>query len=97
VHHHTPDIGLFHPADWCVLEYACPDRSRGYAGVFRLATGNGTYLLRLRGVDTASEYQVTLDNNNQTFRMSGRDLVLTGLPVHLDSALTSELVMYEKV
>jgi len=96
VYHHTPDIGLFKPADWCVLEYAAPDRSRGYAGVFRLGTGAGEYRLRLRGVDAAAEYEVTLDNAAQVFRMSGRDLALTGLPIALDSALTSELIMYER-
>ena len=34
--------------------------------------------------------------SSQTFRMSGRELALTGLPIALDSALTSELVMYER-
>ncbi|MEI7767476.1 MAG: alpha-galactosidase [Phycisphaerae bacterium] len=96
VYHHTPDIGVLRPADWCVLEYAAPDRSRGYAGVFRLGVGAGEYRLRLRGVDLGSDYQVTLDNRAQTFTMSGRDLALSGLPIALDSAMTSELVMYEK-
>lgn len=96
VYHHTPDIGLFKPAEWCVLEYACPDRSRGYAGVFKLIGSTNEYRLRLRGVDAGAEYEVTLDNTAQVFRMSGRELMLTGLPIILDSALTSELVMYER-
>lgn len=96
VYHHTPDIGLTAPADWCVLEYGAPDRSRGYAGVFRLVSGPAEYRLRLRGVDAGADYEVTLDNASQAFRMSGRDLALNGLPVALDSALTSELVMYAR-
>ena len=96
VYHHTPDIGLFQPADWCVLEYAAPDRSRGYAGVFRLGQGAAEYRLRLRGVDAGADYEVTLDNAAQVFRISGRELALTGLPIPLDSALTSELVLYER-
>ena len=96
VYHHTPDIGLFKPADWCVLEYAVCDSSRGYVGVFKFTNGNIEYRLRLRGVDTSADYEVTLDNASQTFCMSGRDLALTGLPIVLDSALTSELVMYER-
>jgi alpha-galactosidase len=96
VHHHTPDIGLLSPAQWCVLEYACPDRSRGYAGVFKLLNGAGEYRLRLRGVDAGADYTVTLDNSGQTFRVSGHELAHSGLPVALDSALTSELVMYER-
>ena len=96
VYHHTPEIGLFKPADWCVLEYATPDRRRGYAGVFRLGNGVAEYRLRLRGVDAGADYEVTLDNAAQVFRISGRELALTGLPITLDSALTSELVMYER-
>lgn len=96
VYHHTPDIGLFKQTDWCVLEYAMPDRSRGYAGVFKLTNATSEYRLRLRGVDAGADYEVTLDNVSRTFRMSGRDLALNGLPIALDSALTSELVMYER-
>jgi alpha-galactosidase len=96
VFHHTPDIGLSQAAPWCVLEYAARDRSRGYAGVFKLTHDAAPYGLRLRGVDMATDYEVTLDNASQTFRMSGRDLALNGLPIALDSALTSELVMYER-
>jgi alpha-galactosidase len=95
VYHHTPDIGLFKPADWCVLEYAAPDRSRGYAGIFKLTGSSTPYLLRLKGIDLGADYEVTLDNASQTFRISGRDLAINGLPIALDSALTSELVMYE--
>ncbi len=95
VYHHTPDIGVLKPAEWCVLEYATQDHTRGYAGVFRLGVGAGEYRLRLRGVDLGANYQVTLDNGAQTFTLSGRDLSLIGLPIALDSALTSELVMYE--
>ena len=96
VYHHTPDIGLFKPAEWCVLEYAAPDRSRGYVGVFKFTNGASEYRLRLKGVDVGAEYEVTLDNASQVFRMSGRDLALTGLPIELDLALTSEFVMYER-
>ncbi len=97
VYHHTPDIGLFTPADWCVLEYARTDQARGYAGVFKLTNGVAEYRLRLRGVDVGADYEVTLDNAQQTFRLSGRELAHTGLPVLLSAALTSELVLYRKL
>jgi alpha-galactosidase len=97
VYHHTPDIGLFKPADWCVLEYATPDRSRGYAGLFKLTGGRSLYRFHPRGVDSSATYKVTLDNRCQEMRLSGQDLLLHGLPVELDTALTSELVMYEKM
>jgi alpha-galactosidase len=97
VYHHTPDIGLFTPADWCVLEYACPDHSRGYAGLFRLTNGACEYILRLRGVDFAGRYRVTLDGADQTFETSGRELATRGLPIAQDAAGTSELVLYERI
>lgn len=96
VYHHTPDIGLFKPTHYCVLEYAAPDCSRGYAGVFKLTNGPDEYLLRIRGVDLGAEYEVTLDNSGQTFRVRGIELSETGLHIRLDAALTSELVMYKK-
>ena len=74
VYHHTPDIGLFAPANWRVLEYARPDGAKGYAGVFRLAPGNREYPLRLRGVDPSRRYRVKLDNRRHTFDMTGHNL-----------------------
>ncbi len=80
-----------------MLEYGARDRDRGYAGVFRLAEGLGQYRLCLRGVDLDADYRVTLDNTMQTFTISGRELAITGLPIALDSAMTSELVLYSKL
>ena len=100
VYHHTPGIGVSRPAEWCVLEYASPDHQRGYAGVFKLSGGiqaPTNYQLRLRGLDRSRSYEVTTDNSGETFVMSGTDLVSSGLPVRLDSALTSELVLYSAV
>ena len=96
VFHHTPDIGLQEPADWCVLEYAAQDASRGYAGLFKLTSGRSEYRFRPGGVDSSATHRVTLDNARQTLRLSGQDLLLHGMPVALDAANTSELIMYEK-
>ncbi len=97
VYHHTPDIGLLSPADWCVLEYAAQDKSRGYAGVFKLSGGEAEYVFRPRGLDASRVYNVTLDNAGHSVRIPGWDLVNQGIKVRLDSALTSELVMYAAV
>jgi hypothetical protein len=40
-------------------------------------------------------YKVTLDNRSQVMRVSGQGLLLDGISVELDAALTSELIMYE--
>ncbi len=98
VYHHTPDIGLSAPADWCVLEYAAPDHQRAYAGIFKLnGAGPTDYVFRPRGLNLAQDYRVTLDNAQQTFIVSGRELANAGLRVQLDAALTSELILFEAV
>ena len=96
VYHHTPDIGLNAPADWCVLEYAASDRSRGYAGVFRLTNGPGEYVFRPKGIHIGSEYEMTLDNSRQSWRVPGAQLAGAGLVIRLDTANTSELVLYQR-
>ena len=97
VYHHTPDIGLFKPTEWCVLEYATQNRSRGYAGLFKLTGGHSEYRFVPRGVDASRTYKVTLDNRQQVMLLSGQDLLLHGITVELDAALTSELIMYEAI
>ena len=102
VYHHTPSIGVLRPAPWCVLEYAAPDHSRGYCGVFALsqddAGGHTTeYKLCLRGIDRSRMYDVTLDNSGESFRVSGRELADVGLTIRLDGNMLSELVLYSAV
>ncbi len=102
VYHHTPGIGVLSATPWCVLEYAAPDRSRGYCGVFSInrndAGGSeGEYVLRLRGIDRSRDYEVRLDNNGEVFRVSGRELADMGLPIRLDGSMLSELVLYTAV
>ena len=96
VFHHTPDIGLSAPADWCVLEYSAQDLTRGYAGLFKLTSGSEPYRLRLKGVDRGAEYKVTMDNDGHTFKVCGHELAGGGLVIKLDAAMTSELVFYTK-
>lgn len=98
VYHHTPGIGVSMPAPWCVLEYAAPDHRRAYAGVFKLSADRGAeseYLVRPRGLDQAQQYDVRLDNEQQVIRMTGKELARDGLLVRLDSALTSELLLFD--
>ena len=79
------------------MEYACQDRSRGYAGLFKLTSGRSDYRFHPQGVDGSATYKVTLDNRRQVMRLSGQELLLHGISVKIDAAFTSELVMYEQV
>ena len=96
VYHHTPDIGTFTQAEWCVIEYASQDKTRAYAGLFRIGSDRGSteYLFRPRGLDIARDYWVALDNSGQTIRVSGWELANRGLTIRLDATLASELVLF---
>jgi alpha-galactosidase len=99
VYHHTPNIGIHAPADWCVLEYARPDRAAGYAGIFRLGgpgpKSTDSYLFRPRGTDPARRYQVTLHNANSTVELTGEELSQRGIYLPLPQINTSELILYQ--
>jgi alpha-galactosidase len=98
VYHHTPVILGREPQGWAVLEYVAEDRSRGMAGVFRLAgPGESTYALCFRGLDAGRRYEVTLDNTGQRYECPGSALLNEGLRIRLDRALTSELVLVRAV
>ena len=97
VFHHTPEASFNNNSPWCVLEYARKDHTCGYAGVFRLRAdlNNNEYIFKPRGIDISQQYKVTLDNDNQTFLISGWELSQAGIKIHLDAALSSELILYE--
>ncbi len=81
-----------------MLELASADRTRGIAGLFQLADPReNEYLLRLRGLDVGKVYRVTWDNAGQSCEVDGFTLMKQGIPVRLEGALTSELLLFEAV
>ena len=94
VYHHTPGLSFKNTEPWCALEYSAPGKSAGYAGVFKFLDGCGTYTLRLRGVDKSRDYTVTFMSSGEKAVVSGFRLATDGLPVTLDGALSSELILY---
>ncbi len=98
IYHHTPSFEGPEPKGWGVLELASRDRTQAIAGVFQLsAPQQSEYLLRLRGLDVARRYRVTLDNSGQTCEVDGFTLMKQGLTVRLEGALTSELLLAQTV
>jgi alpha-galactosidase len=96
IYHHTPVLEGFDPHGWGVLELAARDRKRAIAGLFRLSDpADPEYLLRFRGLDRGRHYSVTFDNSGDRVLVDGLTLTTTGLPIRLDSALTSELLIVE--
>jgi len=95
VFHHTPALALASSPPWCVLEYAAPDATRAYAGIFRLAGGgDSVYHLYPRGLDPRRTYGVTLDNSGVSSEQTGGHLMRDGLRVRLECPLTSELILF---
>ena len=98
VFHHTPVQRHMEPGTWCVLEYAAPDASRAYAGIFRLAGGeDDAYQFQPRGLDVSRRYRVVLDNTGRQYEADGHGLVDSGVRVRVPGPLQSELLLFEAI
>ncbi len=98
IYHHTPVVTGPEPHGWGVLELAAEDRTRGICGLFQLsAPTQPEYRLRPRGLDVSRRYKVTFDNLGQATIVDGFMLAEQGIPVRLEGALTSELLIFEAV
>jgi len=96
VYHHTPVVPMMEPSPWVVLEYATPDARRAVAGLFRTAqSGDPVFRFYPRGLDLSRNYAVKFSNSGQTVEMRGAELLQSGIPVRLDAALTSELLIFD--
>jgi alpha-galactosidase len=96
VYHHTPLTPLLEPSPWVVLEYASKDSHRAVASLFRTSQmGDSTYRFRPRGLDVGRAYRVTFRNNGQTVDFPGFVLLTQGIPIRLEEALTSEMLIFE--
>ena len=90
-YHHTPEL---YDKDVCVFEIGAPDKSRGAVTVFTMcSTSEQTVLIKPKGIDKSKTYNVTLDNEDCTFTVSGFELS-KGIEVYLGSAMESELILY---
>jgi alpha-galactosidase len=98
IYHHTPTLThMSDPYGIGVMELVSRDKTKAIAGLFRTAGPENEYLMRFKGLDPAKRYEVTSDRTGTTFVMEGKDLVYTGLPIRLDSALDSELLLCKAV
>ena len=98
VYHHAPvtDTQSVDDGGWFAMEYAAPDRSRGWATFVRIAPeGEDTFQFRARGLDPGRRYQVTFDRDGTTATMTGAELMHAGVPVRLPAMADSELLLFE--
>jgi hypothetical protein len=98
VYHHTPELPRKKPIGYGALELDAADGLTGILGIFQLDTPqNGEICIKLRGIDASRTYRVTFDNTEAVCTVSGYELTQKGLNIHLEGALSSELVLYEAV
>lgn len=96
--HHTPDVAETFTEGFSALEVASPDGERGALAAFNLGGANETVRkIRLKGADASKQYEVTLDNNNEKFVISGRELKYEGINIYIPASLSSELVLYKEI
>jgi len=98
VYHHEPvnAHGGSASSPWFAMEFAAPDRSKGWATIVRIGkTESDTYLFKPRSLDRGKQYQVTFDSTGETVMLGGWELVRDGLPIRLETVMSSELLLFE--
>ena len=98
MYHHSPisSRGGITSSGWFVMEYASPDRSKGWAPIVRIGPSDSdTYIFKPRGLDRGKTYRITFDSTGETVKQNGIDLVRDGLPIRLESMLSSELLLFK--
>jgi alpha-galactosidase len=100
IYHHTPEMTGAEPTGWGVLELASRDQSKAIVGVFRLSDtlrSPKEITIRMRGLNSSHAYRVRWDNHGYNAERPGYSLTEEGVCVCLESALTSELLLFERV
>lgn len=93
IYHHTEDLTN---ENCSILEIAAPDKSKGAVTVITLCnSGASETVVKLKGVDYSKNYKVTLDNERESFILSGRELKTNGIIIEIPSSLSSQLILYE--
>ena len=98
VYHHTPLTPYFNQSPWLVLEYASPDKKSDVATLFRTSNlEDPVYHFVPRGLDASVTYKVTFENRSETVELSGIRLMTDGISVRLETAGTSEMLLFKSV
>ncbi len=98
MYHHAPvtSRGGVTSNGWFAMEYTAPDRSKGWATIVRIGpTDSDTYIFKPRGLDRGKTYRVTFDSTGETVSQDGMELIRDGLPIRLESVMSSELLLFE--
>ncbi len=98
MYHHAPvsSTGGVESGGWFAVEYAAPDRSKGWATIIRIGTSDSPeYIFKPRGLDPGRTYRVTFDSTGCKATVAGMELIRDGIPVRLETLASSELLLFE--
>lgn len=98
MYHHAPvtSRGGVTSSGWFAMEYTSPDRAKGWANIVRIGRSESdTYLFKPRGLHRGKMYRVKFDSTDEIATVDGWQLVRDGLPIRLESILSSELLLFE--
>jgi hypothetical protein len=98
VYHHAPvnARGGVESGDWFAMEFASPDKAKGWATVIRITNqAQDGYLLRMKGLDGAKQYRIRSDNSGKTEVLPAGRLMEEGLKIQLPADACSELLLFE--
>ncbi|MBR2876755.1 MAG: alpha-galactosidase [Clostridia bacterium] len=97
IYHHTPETNNASKNGFSVLEIASPEKTKGAIAVFSTEGNNeNTITIIPKGASVAKNYRVTLDNDRDSFTVSGYDIVNNGITISVNSAMSSELILFEE-
>src|SRR5271157_719715 len=94
VYHLTLPPPHDNPTGWCGMQYVSADRKHSLLMAYRLEESNWVYAFKLRGLDLAARYQLTVDETKKGV-FSGRDLSDAGFPVELGEPWRAVVVELE--
>ena len=98
VYHHAPvnANGGVESGDWLAMEFASPDRRKGWATIIRLSKNEpNTYRFTPKSLDGAKEYRITFDNTGTVAAYGGAQLMRDGVTIQLPPGRESELLLWE--
>lgn len=99
IYHHTlPTDGILSPKAWLAYELSNPQKTSGYALIFRLGNAETpNFTLKPQKISMKKTYRVTLDRANNEVDISGYQLHENGITVSLDQHFSSELIYWREI
>jgi alpha-galactosidase len=91
VYHLTQQPSHDEPTGWCAIQYVSPDKNQSLVMAYRLGNSDATQVLKLRGLDLARSYRVSV-NGTGNAEMSGQILATSGLLIRLDDEWRAAVV-----